>query len=375
MPTDLPNILTISRIAAIPLLVLLVASHFPAADLGACLVFSAAAITDYYDGKLARSRRQQSDLGRMLDPIADKLLVGAALMMLVGQKRLRPGAVSRHRHHAARNPGQRAAGIPRRHPHRPAGDAAGQVEDRLPDGRAGYVAGGQHRREFLHLGFLPVSAIGEGMLWVAAGLTLWTGWDYLTAGWRHATVATAVAEAPVAIVRVLGGILSEGPWYRRLVRQRQNHVADRLAAASAGARLDGVHRQARHHGFDMDRPGKDTFRHREAGALEVLVASNTRWALLHEVGGTEPTLPELLARMQPVDLVLVEGFKTHPFAKLEVYRPVLGKPPIWHSNPDVAAVATDAPLASCDRTLLPLNDPAAVTAWLLQFLALERYIL
>jgi molybdopterin-guanine dinucleotide biosynthesis protein B len=130
-----------------------------------------------------------------------------------------------------------------------------------------------------------------------------------------------------------------------------------------------------HHGFDMDRPGKDTFRHREAGALEVLVASNTRWALLHEVGGTEPTLPELLARMQPVDLVLVEGFKTHPFAKLEVHRPVLGKPPIWHSNPDVVAVATDAPLARCERTLLPLNDPAAVAAWLLQFLALEQSIL
>lgn len=126
-----------------------------------------------------------------------------------------------------------------------------------------------------------------------------------------------------------------------------------------------------HHGFDMDRPGKDTFRHREAGAREVLVLSGTRWALLHEVSGTEPRLPELLARMQPVDLVLVEGFKTHPFAKLEVHRPALGKPPIWPTEPDVVAVAADAPLAGCDRTLLPLNDPAAVVGWLLQFLALE----
>ena len=67
-----------------------------------------------------------------------------------------------------------------------------------------------------------------------------------------------------------------------------------------------------HHGFDMDRPGKDTFRHREAGAYEVLVASSQRWALLHEVVGPEPALPELLARMQPVDLVLVEGFKATP---------------------------------------------------------------
>lgn len=126
-----------------------------------------------------------------------------------------------------------------------------------------------------------------------------------------------------------------------------------------------------HHGFDMDRPGKDTFRHREAGAHEVLVLSGPRWALLHEVSGAEPRLPELLARMQPVDLVLVEGFKTHPFAKLEVHRPVLGKPPIWHTQPEVVAVAADAPLASCDRTLLPLNDPATVAAWLVQFLALE----
>ncbi len=126
-----------------------------------------------------------------------------------------------------------------------------------------------------------------------------------------------------------------------------------------------------HHGFDMDRPGKDTYRHREAGAREVLVASGERWALLHEVTGPEPRLPELLARMQPVDLVLVEGFKTHPFPKLEVYRPALGKPPIWHTEPEIVAVAADAPLASCDRTLLPLNDPTAIVEWLLQFLVLE----
>ena len=75
-----------------------------------------------------------------------------------------------------------------------------------------------------------------------------------------------------------------------------------------------------HHGFDMDRPGKDTYRHREAGAREVLVAAGSRWALLHEVAGPEPGLPDLLTRLEPVDLVLVEGFKTHPFPKLEVHR-------------------------------------------------------
>jgi molybdopterin-guanine dinucleotide biosynthesis protein B len=130
-----------------------------------------------------------------------------------------------------------------------------------------------------------------------------------------------------------------------------------------------------HHGFDMDQPGKDSYRHREAGALEVLVASSTRWALLHEVDGAEPRLPELLARMQPVDLVLVEGFKTHPYPKLEVYRPALGKPPIWHREQDVVAVAADGALPSCDRTLLPLNDPAAIVSWLLKYLTLEQYTL
>ena len=88
MLTDLPNVLTLSRIAAIPVMVVLVALRLPWGDVGACAVFAAAAITDYFDGKLARDRLQTSDLGRMLDPIADKLLVGAALMMLAGTDRL-----------------------------------------------------------------------------------------------------------------------------------------------------------------------------------------------------------------------------------------------------------------------------------------------
>jgi len=121
-----------------------------------------------------------------------------------------------------------------------------------------------------------------------------------------------------------------------------------------------------HHGFDMDRPGKDTYRHREAGAHEVLVASGTRWALLHEVAGPEPALPDLVTKLDPVDIVLVEGFKAHPFPKLEVYRPALGKPPIWTGAPDVVAVATDGPIDCGARTVLPLNDPTAVADWVLR---------
>jgi molybdopterin-guanine dinucleotide biosynthesis protein B len=121
-----------------------------------------------------------------------------------------------------------------------------------------------------------------------------------------------------------------------------------------------------HHGFDMDKPGKDTYRHREAGAHEVLVASGTRWALLHEVVGQEPDLPVLLERMEPVDLVLVEGYKTHPFPKLEVYRPAVGKPPIWPEQQDIVAVASDT-LVETDRIMLPLNDPDPIAAWIIEF--------
>lgn len=127
-----------------------------------------------------------------------------------------------------------------------------------------------------------------------------------------------------------------------------------------------------HHDFDMDRPGKDSFRHREAGAHEVLVASGTRWALLHEVEGREPDLPTLLAKLDPVDLVLVEGYKTHPFPKLEVYRPSLGKPPIWADMSDVIAVASDCGLNIGPRALLPLNEPETVATWITQSISPAR---
>jgi cardiolipin synthase len=187
MLTDLPNVLTLSRIAAIPLLVALVAINTPVGDLAASITFAAAAITDYFDGKLARSRRQQSDLGRMLDPIADKLLVGAALMMLVGQNRLSalglyPAIVIMLREILVSGLREYLAGI-----------RVGLPVTRLAKWKTGFQMGalgtllaGNTSVAVLHLGFLPISLIGETMLWFAAALTLITGWDYLTAGWRHA---------------------------------------------------------------------------------------------------------------------------------------------------------------------------------------------
>jgi molybdopterin-guanine dinucleotide biosynthesis adapter protein len=132
---------------------------------------------------------------------------------------------------------------------------------------------------------------------------------------------------------------------------------------AAGLRVSTI--KHTHHDFDMDRPGKDSFRHRQAGAHEVLVASGTRWALLHEVEGPEPELPKLLAKLDPVDLVLVEGYKMHPFPKLEVHRASLVKPPIWTDMPDIIAVASDSTLDIGNRTLLPLNSPEKVAIWIM----------
>lgn len=133
---------------------------------------------------------------------------------------------------------------------------------------------------------------------------------------------------------------------------------------SAGLRVSTV--KHAHDGFDLDRPGKDSHRHRQAGAREVMLASGTRWALLHENDGPEPSLPELLARLAPCDLVLAEGWKAHPYPKIEVHRPGLGKPPLWPEVPHVMAVASDAALPGCPHPVLPLNDPAAIAAWLQQ---------
>jgi molybdopterin-guanine dinucleotide biosynthesis protein MobB len=120
-----------------------------------------------------------------------------------------------------------------------------------------------------------------------------------------------------------------------------------------------------HHGFDMDRPGKDTFRHRAAGAREVLVLSGKRWALLHEFrDAAEPTMETLIERMAPVDLLIVEGFKSHAYDKIEVHRPSLGKDLIARGDADIVAVASDVALAELAVPVLPLDDPPAVAAFI-----------
>ncbi|HXP96968.1 MAG TPA: molybdopterin-guanine dinucleotide biosynthesis protein B [Telmatospirillum sp.] len=121
-----------------------------------------------------------------------------------------------------------------------------------------------------------------------------------------------------------------------------------------------------HHRFDIDRPGKDSFRHREAGATEVMIATPERWALMHEMRASpEAQLGELLAHMTPVDLLLIEGFKAHPHDKLEIHRPSLGKPMIWPQDPYIVAVASDAPLEDLPLPRLDLDDSSAIVEFIL----------
>lgn len=121
-----------------------------------------------------------------------------------------------------------------------------------------------------------------------------------------------------------------------------------------------------HHGFDLDRPGKDSWRHREAGAARVLMLSSDRWVLMNESrGAPEPGLDEQLRLLEPSDVVLVEGFKAAPVPKIEVWREGHGKSPIWPENPNVVAVATSDPL-DCPHPVLPLDDAAAIAKFILE---------
>src|ERR1700744_5367473 len=112
-----------------------------------------------------------------------------------------------------------------------------------------------------------------------------------------------------------------------------------------------------HHEFDIDQPGKDSWLHRQAGAREVAIVSSRRWAIVHELSGEpEPPLVEVVAKLSPVDLVIVEGFKRHAHPKLEVYRAAVGKPLLHPDDDCIVAVATDAPLKEAQVPVLMLDD-------------------
>ena len=116
-----------------------------------------------------------------------------------------------------------------------------------------------------------------------------------------------------------------------------------------------------HHGFDVDQPGKDSHRHRTAGATEVLVSSSRRWALMHELrGGAEVSVEALIAHMSPVDLLVIEGFKSHPHDKVEVHRRGNDMPLICRQDPTVVAIASDEPLTGLSIPVLDVDDVGAI---------------
>jgi molybdopterin-guanine dinucleotide biosynthesis protein B len=149
----------------------------------------------------------------------------------------------------------------------------------------------------------------------------------------------------------------------------KTHLVTRLVrlASQRGLRVSTI--KHAHHSFDIDRPGKDSHLHREAGAHEVLVASAERWALMHEHrGAPEPSLVELLSRLAPCDVVLVEGFKREVSLRLEVYRASCGQSPLVFEDQGILAVATDDVTTFAGRSdlpCLPLDDDAAVLDYVL----------
>ena len=128
-----------------------------------------------------------------------------------------------------------------------------------------------------------------------------------------------------------------------------------------------------HHGFDVDQPGKDSHRHREAGATEVLVGSELRWALMHENrGAPEPSAAELMRHMTPVDLLIVEGFKREGHDKIEIHRRETGKPLLYPDDPHIVAVLSDEPLPDCPLPVISIDDIGAVADFILSHFGRAR---
>src|SRR5436190_4557896 len=150
-------------------------------------------------------------------------------------------------------------------------------------------------------------------------------------------------------MRIIGLAGSSGSGKTTLITKLLPHLIAR------GLRVSTL--KHAHHGFDLDQPGKDSFMHRTAGATEVVISSAKRFAVLHELRDeSEWDLPDLLAKLSPVDLVLVEGFKRDAFPKLEIHRVANGKPLLQPADPHIIAIACDTPLPDAAVPVIDLND-------------------
>lgn len=175
--------------------------------------------------------------------------------------------------------------------------------------------------------------------------------------YKHGAM-TGKAPVPVTSMKVIGLAGWSGAGKTTLLTRLIPHFK------AEGLRVSVI--KHAHHHFDVDVPGKDSWRHREAGAAEVLVSSERRWALMHELRGEgEPRLPELLEKLAPVDLVVVEGFKREPHRKIEVHRAANNKPLLFPDDPGIIGIATDT---SVDTRLptVHLDDIPAIAALLLR---------
>lgn len=142
-------------------------------------------------------------------------------------------------------------------------------------------------------------------------------------------------------------------------------LMERLVTEITGRGISVSTLKHAHHTFDVDHPGKDSYRHRQAGAQQVLLASGTRWALMSELrGAAEPPLAHLLRLLSPVDLVLVEGYKRDAHPKVEAFRAVTGNPLIAPDDPTVRAVASNTAL-TLDRPVFDLDDTATIADFIL----------
>ncbi|MCX7558802.1 molybdopterin-guanine dinucleotide biosynthesis protein B [Sulfitobacter sp. F26204] len=142
-------------------------------------------------------------------------------------------------------------------------------------------------------------------------------------------------------------------------------LMERLVTDITGRGLSVSTVKHAHHSFDVDHPGKDSFRHRQAGATEVMLASRNRFALMHELrDAAEPILPDLLSRLSAVDLVLIEGYKRDPHPKIEAHRTVTGNALIAPDDPTIRAVASDA-LLELERPVFDLNDTVGIADFIL----------
>lgn len=128
-----------------------------------------------------------------------------------------------------------------------------------------------------------------------------------------------------------------------------------------------------HHRFDIDKPGKDSYNHRQAGAQEVMIVSSTRWALMNELRDKpEPGIDELLSHMTTVDLILIEGFKSYPHPKIEVHRPSIDKPLLCTNDPSVVAIASNEPVNGVALPILDLDNVRLIADFILNYVELSE---